>query len=681
MLGVAVAFFLYRKDKLFENQTALKSLLFGLRAFAVAGIAFLLLGPIWKGFITKTDKPIVIYMEDVSSSVEAFTPKSDFENFQSKKEEMLNKLSQNFEVVPYQFGSDLAPLKDSVEGIEKTTNISDAIDEMLEIHSYQNIGAVVVASDGIYNQGYSPAYSKVGNNTSIYTIALGDSSASKDLFIQQLKYPKVVYLGDKFQLDINWGAYNLSGTTARIKVFDEDGRTLLDKSKSISKEEIFDIDNVIIDAAKPGVQKYKVQITTNASEDIQSNNYQNAYVEILDGRKNVLLLYQGAHPDIKALKTVIENNKNYEVELASIEKFNSTLDQYDLVVFHGIPATKNNNKGKELIAEAKRNAKSIAAIVTADTDLNSFNSLQSVLKIKAGGQAPNPMQGLFNTEFNDFQLPKGLAEAFRSYPPLNCPFGDYEEGANSKTLVYQRLDDINTGYPMVIAGMEEQSRFLVIAGEGLWRWRMAEFARNGSATVFDQLFNQVIQYVAIKEDKRKFRLFTSKQLVLENEPVYFNAELYNANYELINEPDVSLEVKDDNGNDYSFVFDKTLNAYSLDAGLLPIGSYTATANTNWANENYTATVKFTVREVQLETLNKQANHKMLYNLSSVSGGEMFNVAEMENIAPAIASNVNLKPIQYNTVKTTSLLHYKWLFFILLGLLSIEWIARKWAGGF
>jgi hypothetical protein len=681
LLGLAVAIGLYRKDKLFTDYPILRGILFGCRTIAVAGIAFLLLGPIWKGIITKTDKPIVIYMEDISASVATYTPKADFQSFQEQKAELLQSLSKQFEVSEYQFGAELIAMSDSLPGNEKVTNIADAINRMLEIHSYQNIGAVILATDGIYNQGASPAYTKVGNNTSIYTIALGDTTASKDLFIQQLKYPRVVYLGDKFQLDIDFGAYNLQGNAAKVQVFDERGNVLLDKAINIPQDEYFGVETVVIAANQPGVQKYKVQITTAASEDIATNNFQNAYVEVLDGRKSVLLLYHGPHPDIKALKTVIENNKNYQVEVSSIEQFNGTLDQFDLVLFHGIPAAKNSAKGKNLITEAKQKGTSMAIVVTDATDLNALNSLQSVLKIKPSGQASSPMQGLFNSNFNDFQLPNGLADAFRSYPPLNCPFGDYVEGANTKTLVFQRLDNINTGYPMIITGMEGNSRMLVISGEGLWRWRMEEFAKNGSSAIFDQLFNQMVQYVAIKEDKRRFRLFTGQQLIWENESVFFNAELYNANYELINNPDVSVLVKGENGQEYTFVLDRTLNAYSLEAGLLPIGNYTATAQTTWANENFTASVQFTVREVQLETLNKQANHKMLFNLSDAGGGKMFNIPEMGQIMEEIDANVNLKPIQYNTVKTTSLLHFKWLFFILLALLTIEWVARKWTGGF
>lgn len=655
--------------------------MFAFRSLTVATIAFLLLGPVWKGLITKTEKPIVVYAEDVSASIANFTPSGDISNFQNKRDGLLTDLNGKFEVESYVFGADLTSSKDSLPGLEKATNISNALEKVLETHSHQNIGAIILATDGIYNQGYNPSYSNINSSTSVYTIALGDTTPSKDLFIQSIQYPKVVYMGDKFQLDIEYGAYNLPKVNATLKVTDEQNKTLLNKVIAINEEEVFGRESVIINAERSGVQKYKVQVTTDATEDVTANNYQSAYIEVLDGRKNVLLLYAGPHPDIKALKAAIDENKNYQVTVNSIDRFKETVDGYDLVVLHGLPTKQGVESGKNLLKELKQKGKSIAIVITENTDLDYLNSQQNILQIKTTGQAPNEVQGLLNSDFNDFQIPDGLNQNLRNYPPLLSPFGEYEIGANTKTIIYQRLGDINTGYPLVAVGQADNARIMFINGEGLWRWRMAEYAQNESTTTFDQLFNQLIQYVAIKEDKRKFRLFVNKNLIWENEPVQFNAELYNANYELINDPDVTLEVKDGEGKSYDFVFDKTLNAYNLDAGLLPVGQYTATAATNWSDENYTASVQFTIREVQLEALNKQANHKMLYNLSSNTGGQMYTVGNMQNIMEAIQENVNLKPVLYNTIKTTSLLHFKWIFFILLGLLTVEWVVRKWTGGY
>jgi hypothetical protein len=37
-------------------------------------------------------------------------------------------------------------------------------------------------------------------------------------------------------------------------------------------------------------------------------------VEVLDAKQKILLLYDGAHPDITVIKQAIEANKNYELK-------------------------------------------------------------------------------------------------------------------------------------------------------------------------------------------------------------------------------------------------------------------------------------------------------------------------------------------------------------------------------
>jgi hypothetical protein len=681
--GLAVAGWMYYRDRLLKEHPVFRIVLFSLRASLVAGLAFLLLAPLWKGIVTRTEKPIVLYLEDISQSVGEFTAEADMAAYVDGRERLYNALAENFEVERYRFGSGLMTWADSVPGAEKASDISGAINELLEIHSYQNVGAMIVASDGIYNRGFNPAYSNISASTSIYTIALGDSTPSRDLFIQALQYPRVVYLGDQFQLDLEWGAYNLSAGSVDIIFRDESGTELSSRRLNINSDEVFGKESIIVDASKPGIQRVNVSLSGSLPEDVNANNSLSAYIEVLDGRKNVLLVYDAPHPDVKAVKSVIENNRNYAVDAFSAERFYRTsdqIDEYDLVVLHGLPSQASGS-GSDILLKCRQKGKSVVIIISSGSDITAFNAGQEILSIMPSGSQVNEVQGLLNNDFNDFRIPTGLNEALRNYPPLITPFAEYRAGPNSSTIVWQRLGDINTGYPMIITGLEETARLMIVTGEGIWRWRMMEYAASASTEVFDAFINQLIQYVSVKEDKRKFRLFVNKNLAWENEAVRFNAELYNANYELINESEVRLAVRSASGENYEFAMDKTLNAYTLDAGLLPVGNYTATASAAWAGENFVTEVKFAVREVQLETLNKQADHQMLYNLSAATGGAAFSPGDMEDIPASIRENVNLKPVRYTSEKTTSLMHFQWIFFILLGLMSLEWFVRKWLGGF
>ena len=50
--------------------------------------------------------------------------------------------------------------------------------------------------------------------------------------------------------------------------------------------------NFILEADKPGVQKYTVQINSLEEENNTSNNYQSFIVDVIDNREKILILAQ-----------------------------------------------------------------------------------------------------------------------------------------------------------------------------------------------------------------------------------------------------------------------------------------------------------------------------------------------------------------------------------------------------
>ncbi len=54
---------------------------------------------------------------------------------------------------------------------------------------------------------------------------------------------------------------------------------------------------------------------------------------------------------------------------------------------------------------------------------------------------------------------------------------------------------------------------------------------------------------------------------------------------------------------------------------------------------------------------------------------------MASIAEKIRAKESVKPVIYNTTQTRPVIHLKWLFFLLLGLLSLEWFLRRYFGGY
>jgi hypothetical protein len=234
---------------------------------------------------------------------------------------------------------------------------------------------------------------------------------------------------------------------------------------------------------------------------------------------------------------------------------------------------------------------------------------------------------------------------------------------------------VETENPVLLFTESNGLKNSVFIGDGLWRWKMRDFAEHKNSNLFNELISKCVQYLSVKSDKSFFRI-TSPKIVNENEVIELGAEVYNKTYELITEPDVTLMLTNTEKKQFNYTFSKTSNAYKLNLGFLPAGEYVYEAKVKTANELFVKKGSILVKEVIAERLNTVANHQMLYQLSYRTGGKLFYASELKKLADEISKNQLIKPITYSSNSTTSLIDLKWLFYLILALLSLEWFFRK-----
>jgi len=401
---------------------------------------------------------------------------------------------------------------------------------------------------------------------------------------------------------------------------------------------------------------------------------------VLDARQKILLLANAPHPDLTAIKQSIGTNKNYEITTAFIDDATINIAEFDFVLLHQLPS--KTNSAAAALNTIKNNNISHFFILGAQTNLTTFNQAQPLLTIQGDNQNTNEVQALVAPNFNLFKLDERVLQETRQYPPLISPFStNYTINPNTQVLLYQRIGRVDTQYPLLVLGEQQGAKIGALLGEGIWKWRLFDFLQNDSHVVFDELWGKTIQYVSLKEDKRRFRVNLDKNIFNENEQVIFGAELYNESYELINEPDVSMTVTSRDGREFNYTFNKSGNAYTLNAGLFTVGDYRFRASVNVNGENLSYEGQFSVQPLQLELYETTADHNILRLLSQEFGGEVVYPSAMTSLPQIIEEKGNVKPIIYQTSKTRSVINLKWIFFLLVGLLTLEWFLRRYFGAY
>ena len=182
-------------------------------------------------------------------------------------------------------------------------------------------------------------------------------------------------------------------------------------------------------------------------------------------------------------------------------------------------------------------------------------------------------------------------------------------------------------------------------------------------------------------DKRKFRISQSKSIFNENEPIIFDAELYNENFELINQPDATLNINSSDGKSYPFTFNKTGRTYSQNVGIFPVGNYSYTGTVMSAGQKLDYKGQFSIQPVQLEGFESTADHGLLKLLAENTGGNLLYANQLTELPKFLEDAGTVKPVIYNTSKTRSIINLRWLFFGLFLLLGLEWFLRRYFGAY
>lgn len=676
--GVAYAWLLYyfRKDNNYGKS--LNRILFFLRATAVSIIAFLLLSPLLRTIARSLEKPIIVILQDNSASLLQNRDSAFYKNeYAGLLDEFQNKLEDRFETRRYYFGKSLSDTG-NLDFTEKQTDIDFAIKEAINLYYNRNVGAFVLASDGIFNKGANPFYAISNAKTPFYTVALGDTSIEKDLIISKVTHNKLAFLNNTFPVEVRVDAKKINGNSTTLKVF-KGPELLFSKLINIDKDDFQETVMLQLEANQAGLQRYSIAVSEVSGEFNLKNNYRDFYIDVIDSRQKILILADAPHPDIGAIRQSLNANQNYEVEVGLATSFTKSLKSYGLVILHQLPSGRNNA------------ARYLDEIKTANIPYWSIIGQQSNVLIVANGSSGIAASGLrgnlnsdflalLNPSFSLFTLSDELRRSFRNFPPLSAAYANYRTTNNANVMLHQRIGQVETDNPLFVFMETDQQRSATLLGEGLWRWRIQNFAEKQNHQLFDEFISKTVQYLTAKSERTNLKVNVQNSF-FENDPVMFEAEVYNESYESINDPDVNLEMTNQEGKTFNYRFSKAGKGYRLNAGIFPTGDYSYKASTILNGKKTEVKGGFTIKPVFAELINNTADHQLLFNIAKSSNAAMFLPKDLLQLADEINADETLKPVSFSESKLREIINLKWLFFILLALLAIEWFIRKRSGAY
>ena len=441
LLALTATWFLYRNNPVGVEGKRAKQLLWLLHAFRFSVLfvlMVLLLRPLVRLITTQTQKPVIVFAVDNSQSVTLGNDSLQLKQALNNQFEFLQKeLGNDYDVVPYLVGKE-SKQASSPDFSDKETNLNQLFITLKNTYDGANLGAVVLASDGLYNKGENPLQAVSELKAPVFTIALGDTLQRKDVLIKNVRTNQLVFKGNSFPLQIDIAAFAAIGETTQITIT-QNGKTTFKKQLSLSNN-FFNTLLTNLTANEVGTQHIIIEASAIKNEVSMINNRMDMFINVIDGKQKIAILAYTPHPDVAAIEKTLNQQENYTTNtfIISQQQTPNNLAQYSLIIAHQLPG--NNGEGTVLLKQLKEINIPILFVLGAQTNLDYLNQLEPAIQV-SGTRIGNINEAtpIYNNNFSLFTLSNEEQEHLKRFPPVMAPFGNYKINGEAEVLFKQQI--------------------------------------------------------------------------------------------------------------------------------------------------------------------------------------------------------------------------------------------------
>ncbi len=693
-LAAFAAWWMYRRTRDTLSRP-IRWTLTGLRFLSICLAAWLLLQPLLRSSKTLIYPPILAVLQDDSESL---VIQRDSVFVRTQYPDLLDAFlsrvsSEELQVDGYRFGAGMATglSGDSLRFLEEATNLSGALKEAANLYQNQNLGAVVLVSDGIVTAGSNPVYQLDGLGVPVYTVLLGDTTPQRDVRIREVLFNEIAYLNNDMPVK------------ARIQV---EGYDAADLQVSLSSQgKVLDTKPLRLGSNKPqaevdflvkpetvGLQAFDLTVTRLDGEVTYRNNSQRFFVNVLETRVKVALFAGAAHPDIGALRQVFEREEGYQLFPSVLrapgvfyeEETSLPLADADLIILHNFPGSSADQATVNAILEqVEKENIPVMAFIGAGADLRAMQPLFKYLALapQNPGQRSEEIIANFSQQYRQhstYTFDDRWISWANSAPPLYRPQAAWQPKPNAEVFATAKIRNIPLDYPVFALQQSLGRKNMVFLGENIWRMRGHAYLENEDFEAFDGWIFNLVKWLMANDDQRRFRVEPTKKVFPGRDNVTFRGQAYDDSYNSIPGVDMELTLVDPQGRENQYFLTETNEGqYFLDLGSLPEGSYRYRAEGRKNNVRVGEDRgEFSVGRSGVEHISTRADGALLRQIALQSGGKFYHASELDQLAAELLAQETLIARRDTKPARMPFRQMIWPLVLLLALLGVEWVVRK-----
>jgi len=722
ILLVFVLYGSYRSTKYLASSKK-KAVIVSLHLLSFLLIIFILFNPAYRAENYKEDKKNLAIIVDNSWSMnlpgnaEGGIRNESVKSYLEKHNKFLSQIEKDFYVEYYLFNQKLKAtsfnsiLNNDPNG--SVTNIGEVLEGIIQKNNNNELDTAIIISDGADKEESLDSLEETLGSVDfpINTINPVTEEDIYDVWIDDIESSEVTFLRYPFSIDVSIKSSIEDSFEIPVSLYQED-KLIAIKEASVDKDSKEVKVKFEVNPLSLGRKIYAVSIPVLSGELITENNQKSFFTDVIINKIRVLHVAGRPSWDVKFLRKALKRNPNVDLvsffilrdpsdlvfaserELSLIpfpvnEIFSNELDTFDVVIFqdfhfqpYGIFGFHLNNL-KDYVSRDG----GAFLMIGGSNSFNSGNygrtSVSDILPVELDYTPKTLSETISNQKFHS-----ELTDIGKSHPIMRIiPNKDENERHWSEMPELEGLNVVQginksamsllstaDGQPIFAVESIDAGKVAAFMSDSSWKWNFAQASEGNVSPHYEKFWNRLFLWFVNDPELRDVKINTDKPIynpeeTAKTEITTLAPENINKNslpiITLPNDQEQKIELESISQNRYSGEFKVQEN------GIYKISVVPDGESAQYRDLNKSETI-FIVEPPENEVRGPTSNQEILKLIAEKSGGKY------------ITTNEGPEKLKIDTSKKKTITGYKtkklwdnpFIFLLLIGMLSSEWLLRR-----
>ena len=724
-LAIAGSYFLYRRTAHILPKSWRVGLM-GLRAAFFLIVILLFLQPVLRLNAVIPQKNFVAVAYDASKSMEirdggGGLSRLDVEQKMLHPDDnpILDELSSKFKLRFFRF-SNIAERTEAFSDLPRHGDITDFDKTLSGIATELEtapVAGIILITDGADNHSAEldkTAAQLRARNIPVYAVGIGSMNFKRDTEILRVTMPDKVLKDTMVEAEVSIRSTGYPGQKTRLVVFDDE-RLLYSREIMLGSDGEVNVHRANFNCPTAGSRVITFRIEPFDEEIVQQNNTRTALIRIEDSQPRILYVEGEPREEYKFLKRAVEDDENLHLETLLRQAEDTFLHQ---------GTEESSSAEEERFPKDKESLFRYKAIIIGSMEASFFTldqlrmisdfvserggsflmlggrhsyarggyagtPLEDVLPVfldSSSGDVPDTQDVAFKTRLTGYGMLHPVTrftdmeaenrERWEKAPLLvgYNPTRGQKPGAT--VLIQGSLQDSIGPSPVILAFQRfGKGKSAALMTASTWRWRM-ELEHTDT---FHELFWKRMLRWLVSDVSDPVQIATDKDSYSSQDTVVMTAGVRDSAFVALNNARVTAHVQAPSGTMQTLNLDWDVEkngVYATDLHPEEEGIYEVSVEASQGDKILgTQKTNFRIAESNEEFHKAALNSDLLERLARETGGRYYTP---ENI-DTLPEDISMIDTGSSRVEERELWDMPFLFLLLAGLLSAEWILRKRKG--